>query len=230
MTNIDASLRRAILPETQATFVSDSTAELDPAPQIIIDAGVSRPVWKFDDGLGLTDAYGNVFEGYSSGGFTFRSSKVPASSIDETADAANDLDVLQFNATTEKYDPKALEDAQIGRFSALPGEQPADGETPIFDLGDGVYKPQPAANPIITDFISYIIQTPEDRTYTLVQDLPYDITIFETHSSIDTGSANVSFPSGTITAGNPVNVTVSATSVDAEYLRIQIDFLRDIGG
>ena len=76
------------------------------------------------------------------------------------------------------------------------------------------------------DFIAAIIEVPQNRTYTLVQSLPYDIVVTGNITSIDSGSANVAYPSnGPITSGNPINITVSSVS-SPEFLRVQLNFTR----
>ena len=116
MTNIDASLRRPILPENRGSQVPDSKKLLADTPQLVMSPGVSRPVYRFDDGDGLTDAFGNVYDGYGTGGQSRTFSISPAESVDDELDQANDLDVIQYNAGREKYEPKSLNDAGIPVF------------------------------------------------------------------------------------------------------------------
>lgn len=265
MTNIDASLRRPILPDNRGSQVPDSKPLLANTPQLIMSPGVSRPVYKFDDGDGLTDAFGNVYDGYGTGGIsTSTVSSSPDTVDDEIDTTSDDLDILQYNASREKYESKSFEEANIGTFEVgqeadldLPqynaaneqyeprsldqiglakfgGSTPQNGEIPYWNDTNQQYEPAPPPSggtpaPFdIDDFISGIIEAPQDRTYRIVQSLPYSITITNTTSSVVTGGTNPSFPSGTIAAGNPIDITLSSTTAGAEFFRFQIDFTRTL--
>lgn len=263
MTNIDSSLRRPALPISEGGVVPDSLTLLEPAPQLNIDPGVSRPVFKFDDGDGLTDAFGNIYDGYGgAGGSTTLAQTTPPVSIDDEVDVSVDLDIIQYNASREKYEPKSRTAAGLAvvgggapldkeflqyvdannqyepkdhteaGLAKVGGAPPTDNQFLRFNTLNNRYEPEdfvaPAPAPFtITDFLSGIIEKPQDRIYRIVQSLPFDITITTTTSSIVTGGAIVGFPStAPISAGSPIDVTVSSTSVDAAFLRIQINYTR----
>lgn len=264
MTNIDASFRRAILPGNRASGVADSKRILAATPQLIMEPGVSRPVYRFDDGDGLTDAFGNVYDGYGSGGFSTTYTFGPAESVDTEVDNANDKDILQYNLSREKYEPVSKEAAQLAIFETgteqnldIPqyssansqyepktldeiglakfgGVAPTDGQIPYWNNANQQYEPDdlPASPPPapfdITDFISGIIEKPQDRTYTIVQSLPYSINITGTSQSIATGSASINFPAGSRAAGSNLQITVTGSSSTDEFLRFQIDFTRTL--
>lgn len=260
---IDASLRGTETPEqVQGAEVPDSKTNLAASPQLIMTPGVSRPVFKFADGAGLTDAFGNIYDGYGGGGgssFVFKDT--PAASVGTEADTANDGEFLVFNDTLTQYVPKTYVEASLMELTNT--ITPADFDLALFDNASQFWKPvdrselataieipllEPAASvdtgdmlvanasgefksvaQVSLDFISAIIETPRIRTYRLVQSLPYDITITGTAVSIATGSATVTFPSGTITSGNPINVSVDTLggTLD-EFLRLQINFTRNL--
>ena len=139
MTNIDASLRRPILPQTSGGTVPDSQALLEDNPQLIMDPGVARPVYKFDDGGGLTDAFGNVYDGYGgAGGSSFVNT--PAESIDDQVDVANDLDIIKYNAATEFYESKSREDAGLAVVSTT--DTPNDLDLLQYSAADNEYEPR----------------------------------------------------------------------------------------
>jgi len=138
MTNIDASLRRPILPQNIGSQVPDSKPLLADNPQLVMSPGVSRPVFKFLDGGGLTDAFGNVYEGYGNSR-TFTMSQ--AETIDDEVDTANDKDIIQYNATIEKYEPKSLAEAQLALFDV--GAEAFD--LPQFSSASGLYEPKALA-------------------------------------------------------------------------------------
>ena len=260
---IDASLRGTETPEqVQGAEVPDSKTNLAASPQLVMAPGVSRPAFKFEDGLGLTDAFGNIYDGYGgAGGSSITVRHIPPESLDETVDIADDLDLLQFDGTTEKWNPRTYIETQLMKLTNT--ITPADNDLAIFnsvsqfwepvdrtelaakieipllqpsetvDEGDmlvanasGEFKSTAQVSP---DFISAIIEVPRIRTYTFVQSLPYDITITGTVLSIATGSITVTFPSGTITAGNPVNVIVDTLGGGTnEFARLQINFTRNL--
>jgi hypothetical protein len=258
-----------------------------------MEPGPERPVFKFDDGEGLTDAFGNVYEGY--GGNTSSTSIVVNSTDsnpldpEDIVDNANNFDILVFNSSTEKYEPES-----ITFFNPVltDGTPPTLDQIPVFDDVSGLYIPQdisyfpvPLVNgspndedvlvydnalsrfvpqaivsffrfiqlamsqtvdendilvadnngnfksvpQIVESAIAYNIKVPENRTYVLALGLPFDITITNTQFSFLVGPGSVSFPSGTITAGTPVDITVSGTDATSSFLRVQIDYTRELG-
>ena len=65
--SIQASLRRPIFPtQDRGHVISDSQKNKAPVASMNMDPGIVRPVFRFDDGDGLTDAFGNFYEGYAS--------------------------------------------------------------------------------------------------------------------------------------------------------------------
>lgn len=260
---IDASLRGPILPtRDRGTEVPDSRQKLAATPQLIMQAGAVRPAFRFDDGDGLTDAFGNKYEGYGqAGGDSFVHKHIPSDTLDEEVDGAADEDFLQFNDSREKWETKSYVEAQLMKLTntitpvdldiALYNSvedfwEPVDRTelaaaldvvllepAQVVSLGEmlvanasGEFKSVPQVSP---DFISAIIEVPRLRTYTFVQDLPYDITITGTELSIATGSITVTFPVGTITAGSPVEITVTVLGgVLDEFARLQINFTRNL--
>lgn len=128
MTNIDSSLRRPILPQHIGGQVQDSKPLLAENPQLVMTPGVSRPVYRFDDGNGLTDAFGNVYDGY--GGNSRRFQISPAESIDDEIDESEDKDIIQYNIDRLKYEPKSLDEAGIALFDTT---EPELGDIPQYD-------------------------------------------------------------------------------------------------
>jgi len=227
---IEASLRRPqINPQDRGSTIPDSKPTKAANPQLLMTGGVVRPSFRFDDGDGLTDAFGNVYEGYGGAGGssnTFRHN--PPRTLDDEVDPSDDEDLLQFNGSREKWEPRTYTEAKLAK---LGGTAPTNDQIIKFVAANSQFEPADLTAPLPapfdeSDFISGIIEVPQNRTYTFVQSLPYDIVITGNLISIETGSATVNFPSGTILAGNPVDITVSSVSIDAEFLDIQLNFTR----
>lgn len=139
-----------------------------------------------------------------------------------------DDDILVFDDVLDLWISKDITFLDIPTIFDLPELDAAA----VVDLGDvmiangsGTFNSVPQ---VTKDFIAYTIEVAQNRVYTLVPSLPYDITITATSDTIASGSATVVFPSGIISAGNPVNVTVSAVS-SPSFLRLQIDFTYNLG-
>lgn len=260
---IDASLRRPILPtKDRGTEVPDSRQKLAPTPQLVMQAGAVRPSYRFDDGDGLTDAFGNKYDGYgNAGGDSFIITHNPPEDLDAEVDAADDEDLLQYNGTREKWEKRTYVESQLMKLTNT--ITPIDLDIALYNAGGDFWEPvdrtelaaaldiillEPAqvvslgemlvANAsgeftsvpqVSPDFMAVNIEIPRIRVYTLVPSLPYDITITGTELSIATGSITVTFPGGTITAGNPVTVEVTALggTLD-EFARVQINFTRNL--
>ena len=256
---IDASLRRAqVTAKDRGDVVPDSKPKKADNPQLVMEAGVVRPVFKFGDGGGLTDAYGNVYDGYgNSGGSSITWTHTPSDTLDDTnLSNADDEDILVYDADDELYYPQSTDYLNIVRTE---GTVPQQDYIPAWDTVAGKYIPQDPAdldiamlNPatsvlegeilvaglagtfnsvpqVTTDFVAATIQNPVDRTYTICQSLPYDVTITGNNSQIAVGSTTVTWPVGTISAGSPLEITLSGTSVDAEYLDLQLTFTYNLG-
>lgn len=260
---IDASLRRPILPtKDRGTEVPDSRQKLAPSPQLIMEAGAVRPNFRFDDGDGLTDAFGNKYDGYgNAGGDSFVITHQPPEDLDDEIDDADDEDLIQYNGAREKWEKRNYVESQLMKLTNT--ITPVDLDIALYNAVGDFWEPvdrtelaaaldvillEPAqvvslgemlvANAsgeftsvpqISPDFISGIIREPEVRTYVLVQELPYDITITGNVLSIAAGSISVTFPSGTITAGNPIEIIVTAIGGGTnEYARIQLNFTRNL--
>lgn len=107
---IDASLRGTETPEqVQGAEVPDSKTNLAASPQLIMSPGVSRPVFKFADGAGLTDAFGNIYDGYGGGGgSSFIHKDTPAASVGDQADGAADGEFMVFDDVLSQYVPRTF--------------------------------------------------------------------------------------------------------------------------
>lgn len=232
MTNIDSSLRRPILPNTIGGTVPDSKPLLADNPELIMNPGVPRPVYKFGDGDGLTDAFGNVYDGYGAGegGYTFIWTNNPSNNISEEVDAANEGDLIQFNSSRQLYEPKSIEDACLAKIDKT--ITPNDGDILVYDSTDGDYKPAPqgtgGGSITFADALFGNIEIPQDRTYRITDGLPFQITVTGNTTSIASGTATVTFPSGVITAGSPIDITISGTNASSEFLRFQLNYTRVI--
>lgn len=120
---IDASLRGTETPEqVQGAEVADSKTNLAASPQLIMTPGVSRPVFKFADGAGLTDAFGNIYDGYGGGGgssFVFKNT--PAAAVGDQADGAANGEFMVFDDVLSQYVPRTFR-----AFGAVLIEDPAN--------------------------------------------------------------------------------------------------------
>jgi hypothetical protein len=276
---IEASLRRPqIAAKDPGGVVADSKPTKAQNPQLVMEPGVVRPAFKFDDGGGLTDSFGNVYEGYDrAGGSSVIVNQDPPKSVSGSIlDNANDKDLIVYDGADELYKPRP-----ISFFEEVPLTEvatPDDFDILVYKTSTGLWEFEPVtffdiavidsaqvvddgdflianasgqflsvnfedavaqiqddnfdgffttaiAASKISDFISGIIQTPQNRAYTVVRDLPYDI---EITSSSTSGPSSVSFPSGIISAGDPVSITISGASGSEEFLSFQITFERTL--
>jgi len=166
--SIDGTLRRPILPtQDRGTEIADSRSKLAPNPQLFMVPGAVRPSYKFEDGNGLTDAFGNVYEGYGgAGGSSFN--------------LKNDTDF---------------------------------------------------AKSVVKDSINVFIETPQDKTYKLINNSPRTIDILDLESEFASGSGTVSVspapPSGVVGIGGDLTLTISG-SVSPEDLTVRIDTQIDL--
>lgn len=225
---LDASLRRAIdQRESQGASVPDSTPSKDDNPQLVMSAGVVRPVYKFEDGDGLTDAFGNVYEGYGgSGGSSFSYRHIPAESVDQEIDVeSQDGDIPVFNGQREKYEAKQPEEINLRRFQ----EATIDGQIPVWDNTQNIYVPKEPtqsglAQALTSDFISIYVNFPEDKSYKVLHNIPYAMTITSFSFDFEVGTGTVSIPLGTVNAGGSLALTLSGLSGDARGLTVTVNF------
>ena len=221
---IDASLRGTETPEqVQGAEVPDSKTNLAASPQLIMSPGVSRPVFKFADGAGLTDAFGNVYDGYGgSGGSSFIHQNTPAASVGEAADGANDGEFLVFDDVFTQYLPKTYVQASLMELTNT--VTPLDGQLAIYDSINVRWIPQKSDEPF-----AGIIEAPTNRVYTLTKDgLAYDVEVVSSSFLFEVGPGSVAFPADTsvISAGTPITITVSATTGASTFLNYQLDVKR----
>lgn len=272
---IDNSIRGTILPTPdRGNVLPDSKRKLAPVAQLVMEPGVERISFKFQDGNGLIDSFGNVYEGYGgAGGASISVSHTPPTSLDETnIGNADDDQILVYDEDQQQYLPQDISYFNVIRTDGSPED---DTDILVFDFLQGVYVPQDITffdipsifdlaviedpnlvqegyilkanadgnfdavdfsaevntiieTKVVTDFISGIIEVPQNRVYTLVQAMPYEIVITNVVQSRASGSATIGFPSGTIAAGNPLTITVGGASGGEEFLRFQIDFERTL--
>lgn len=233
---IDSSLRRPILPtKDKGTEVPDSQAKLAASPQLLMEAGAVRPTYRFDDGDGLTDAFGNKYDGYGgAGGDSFIINHIPSKSVDEEVDTAIDLDFLQYNAAREKYETRSYVESQLAKVA---GAVPNDLEILQYIDANGQYEPAVFEDILtaltsvsVEDWIPVFIPAPENKVYILTLNLPVEIDVTAFQFSFGTGSGTVSVPLGTVSSGSDLELTLSALSVgpDAADLAVRIDFERPL--
>lgn len=260
---IDASLRRPILPtKDRGTEIPDSQSKLAASPQLIMEAGAVRPVYRFEDGDGLTDAFGNKYDGYGTGtGDSLTWTHTPSEDLDAEIDDADDLDFLQYDGSREKWVSRTYVESELMRLTNT--ILPVDLDVAIYDsvnewwtpvdrdeLSAALDIPLLIPSTIISDkeilvanasgefdsipqvskdFFFLLIRDPELIDYKMAIQLPYDIAITANFVSIVTGSATVTFPVGTILAGNPVEITITVLGGGVnEFLSVQLDFTRNL--
>lgn len=98
------------------------------------------------------------------------------------------------------------------------------GVVPVFDEQSGKYAPLvPRGVAAIT------VQVPEDRTYQLIPELPFDVQVIDTYAVAEAGPATVVFSSGSVGAGQPLEAVVSGTDGTSSYLTLQIVFRYNLG-
>lgn len=202
-TPLSASIRRAILvAEARGFVLPDSKSNLDDTPQVIMEPGVERVALNFLDGLGLWGGYGNTYYGYSRGGFEFTFTHLPAFSMGTQLDNADDGQIPVFNEDDGKYYPGDLLTA--GKQAGL-------------------------AQAVIEDFLSIVIETPVEKTYKVVNNLPFPINITSTSWEVAEGTiVDVDVPFGLIGAGSDITIEVDTPSMDAADLIVMINFTRDL--
>lgn len=255
---IDASIRRAALvSEARGNIVPDSSSKLAEVPELVMEPGVERLVLKFADGLGLTDDYGNVYDGYgAAGGSSLTVSSTPPSSIDDDIDDADDGDILVFDDSTEKYVPTSLLDAQVPKWGGTPaagdfmqydtggiyqnrnyteaklietdGSSASEGDIWVTDSGGQAY-PVPQ---IITDYVTVIIEKPVDRTYDIALSMPFDIFVTDIQATFEGGggtpTVTIVNTGGIVAFGDPMQLVVTDTDDDTVMLVTQVTFTRNL--
>lgn len=110
---LDSSIRSTILSgQDQGAVVSDTHKKVEETPQVKMTAGVVSPSYKFEDGDGLTDDYGNIYEGYGGAG---GSSSITSPNGLYTTDLGDvskfiptDGQVLMFNNASGFWTPEDL--------------------------------------------------------------------------------------------------------------------------
>ncbi len=269
MTILDSNIRNMILFEDQGGLIGDTTDIVEETPQLNVNHGVVNISFKFEDGDGLTDEYGNIYEGYGGAGGSSKITSTNGIELADLADVSNyiptDGQVLAFNNSSGLWTPEDpagggvaelddLDDVTITtpqsgdillrgatewenqplsdfNFIATDGTAPEEGDLLQYIGGNWVPVTNDEAGLAqkeIEDYIAALIETPTVKTYILTYQLPYDITITATADNFGAGSGTVNFPSGTITEGNNVEVTLSGLSGDAADLSLRIDFTRDL--
>lgn len=223
---IDASLRNGtIIPGSDGTVIPDSQPLLAANPQLIMEPGVVRTSFKFEDGNGLTDAFGNVYVGYGgAGGSSSSVVHVPSEQVvEDDVPGIQDLDFLQFDIASELYVPRSYIESQLMKFDSIT-TPPLDGELAVYDVTNGIWIPQKS-----NDAFVGIIEAPTNRLYNLAKDgLDYDIEIVSWSFLFETGPGSVTFPavSSVILAGTPITMTVTATTGSSIFLNFQLDYKR----
>ena len=134
-----------------------------------------------------------------------------------------DLDVLVYDQANGYYEPTGL----VGTFNLVQtdGTAPVEGDVLVYKVATQSWSPGPQ---IMTEWIQFIIEKPQNRSYRFSESLPYDITITGTTGLIESGPGTISFPAGTIPAGTPAQITVTGTTNQSAFLRAQIRFTRNL--
>ena len=110
---IDAAIRSTETPSASiGNLVPDSKAILAEIPQLIMNPTTERLNLKFQDGLGLTDDYGNVYDGYN----------------------GTSSSVIWTNNPTESLQ------VGTGNSSGVPDPDAATGNTVVYDEETGQYR------------------------------------------------------------------------------------------
>ncbi|HHA19201.1 MAG TPA: hypothetical protein ENK70_05795, partial [Methylophaga sp.] len=195
MSSIQASLRRSILPtKDRGDVVPDSKKKKAAVPQLLMVPGIVRPVWKFEDGDGLTDAFGNKYDGYNdAGGDSLSVTHTPAESVDEEVDAADENeDIMVYNFARKKYEPKQPSEIELQKIAPTS----ETGDIPVWNDSAEKYEPSTLveagiAKAIITDYLAALIAIPENKVYKLTFQLPFDIVITASDSNFGTGTGTI---------------------------------------
>lgn len=109
-TPIDSAITSVVVAEpSQGDVLPDSNTILAANPQLIMDPGIAKPVFKFEDGAGLTDAFGNVYEGYAGAGGSSEIVVNPSTSVfGDELNASTEGQFLAFDDVLRKYIPKTF--------------------------------------------------------------------------------------------------------------------------
>ena len=128
-----------------------------------------------------------------------------------------------------------------GAAAMTPFYKPEDGKGYTDPSGQSIYADEVNGEDVVftqeilegmqqqTEFLDYIaglIEQPQNKSYIMTPQLPFDIEITSSGFFVVTGSCSVSFPSGVVTQGNPLVITVSSVSDPIEDLAVQINFKR----
>lgn len=223
-TPIDSSITSVVVAEpSQGDVLPDSNTILAALPQLIMEPGIAKPVFKFEDSAGLTDAFGNVYDGYgNAGGSSFINLNTPAASVGNEADTANNGEFLVYDDVLTQYLPKTYVEASLMELTNT--VTPLDGELAIYDATNVRWLPQKSDEPF-----TGIIEAPTNRVYTLTKDgLAYDVEVVSSSFLFETGPGSVAFPAdaSVISAGTPITITVSATTGASTFFNYQLNVKR----
>lgn len=220
---IDASIRRAALVrEARGNIVPDSSPKLAATPQLIMEPGVERFALKFADDLGLTDAYGNTYDGYAAAGgaSSITVTQDPPQSIQKNkVDAATDKQILVFDDVDDLYLPR-----DIDFFAELPlVDDPGSAQDQqilrrnSFGTYDSIFTK-------VLTCTTGIIKTPENKVYRIIPSLPWDIIGIDGFVYTEAGPATLIVPTGSIPAGSPVDIELTGVTLLTSFLTFQFNF------
>lgn len=181
---IEGSLRRTILAEPdKGSVIPDSRRKLEDVPLVLMNPGTERFVMRFEDGLGLIDSYGNIYEGYGRTGSSVVWVNNPASmtSISPVLDNAEEGEVPVYDPDTGLYAPVQLttgsttltiekpQDRNYYIALSLPFDVEVEGGSFTLEAGTGdVIFPSgfyPADDPL---FVT-VTDTDDDSSFMIVQ-------------------------------------------------------------
>lgn len=166
--SIDSSLRDAtILPGSDGTVIPDEQPLLASNPQLVMEPGVVRPSWKFEDGQGLTDEFGNVYVGYGNAGgaSSINVNDSGEQVIDDNISGVEEGDFLQWNNSQQLYVPRNREEANLSQN-------------------------------IVSDYIAIHIDYPENKDYKIINGTPFEQRISSMTWEFETGGGSVSLSQG----------------------------------
>lgn len=197
---IDASLRNGtIIPGSDGTVIPDSQPLLAASPQLIMEPGVVRLSFKFEDGQGLTDAFGNVYVGYggAGGSSSIVVNAVSEQVVEDDIPGVEDLDLLQFDIASELYVPRTFDEANVSRNT-------------------------------VRDYISVHINFPENKSYKIINNALYTQNILSATFEFEVGSGTVSLSENSVVnIGNDQSIILSGVSAGARGLIVMIFFEYD---